>query len=272
MKNPESTSLIVFAEILLRDKNPAAVVKIVNAVGSTPRDTGTFMLVTADAIYGTVGGGQLEWLATSHARQFLATSDNSKKIDIALGPEIGQCCGGRVTLEIFPLNDDAIAKLGKAEGPENNWRVQIHGAGHTGHALCASLALLPLKVEIIDVREDALFNLPDSVDRIHDALPEKWVRKAQPGTAFVIFTHDHQLDFLIAAEALKRGDAAYVGMIGSKTKRAVFKSWLGENGYDPHLETFLTSPIGGAIVKDKRPEVISALVSSELINVFSQEK
>ena len=84
-----------------------------------------------------------------------------------------------------------------------------------------------------------------------------------------MLTHDHALDFLIAAEALKRDDTAYVGMIGSKTKKATFRSWFLKtaNGSETEFER-LVSPIGGDAVKDKRPPVIAALAASEMMTAL----
>ena len=91
------------------------------------------------------------------------------------------------------------------------------------------------------------------------------VGDALAGSSFVILTHDHALDFLIAAEALKRPDAAYVGMIGSKTKRATFKSWLLREIGNPDLFENLVCPIGGTAIKDTRPTVIAALATAEIM-------
>ncbi len=71
--------------------------------------------------------------------------------------------------------------------------------------------------------------MPAGVETRLTPVPEEMVRSAPPGAAFVVLTHDHALDFLIVAEALKRKDAAYVGMIGSKTKKATFRSWYSED-------------------------------------------
>src|SRR5690606_11255660 len=101
--------------------------------------------------------------------------------------------------------------------------------------------------------------------------PEESVRDAPPGSAFVVLTHDHALDFLIVAEALKRDDAAYVGMIGSKTKRETFRRWyVREAGGDEHRFARLISPIGGADVIDKRPVVIAALAAAEIIRALDK--
>ena len=92
------------------------------------------------------------------------------------------------------------------------------------------------------------------------------MREAPAGSAFLVLTHDHALDFLIVAEALRREDAAYVGMIGSKTKKATFRSWyLKTAGGDTVSFARLTSPIGGDAVKDKRPAVIAALAAAEVM-------
>ena len=104
------------------------------------------------------------------------------------------------------------------------------------------------------------------------ALPEAELRAAPPGSAFVILTHDHALDFLLVREALLKGDAAYVGMIGSKTKRARFAHWLRqdlEREADPLLEG-LTCPIGAGGANDKRPAVIAAMVAAEIMTAMER--
>jgi xanthine dehydrogenase accessory factor len=97
------------------------------------------------------------------------------------------------------------------------------------------------------------------------AMPEALVREAPPGSSFVILTHDHALDFLITSEALQRKDAAYIGMIGSKTKRMTFRNWLTRDIGRPELFDNLVCPIGGSEVKDKRPAVIATLAAAEIL-------
>jgi xanthine dehydrogenase accessory factor len=145
-------------------------------------------------------------------------------MDIPLGPEIGQCCGGRVEVSLRPAGDGAplLARLEAAEAARPH--VYLFGAGHVGQALARALAPLPLHMHVIDTRPDELAGLPEGVDARALAMPEAAVRSAPRGSAYVILTHDHALDFLIAAEALRRTDAPYVGMVGSRTKRAKFRS------------------------------------------------
>ena len=88
---------------------------------------------------------------------------------------------------------------------------------------------------------------------------------AKPGAAYVIMTHDHALDFLIAEAALTRGDAAYVGMIGSATKRAKLVGDLASKGIAADQ---LTCPIGAGGTSDKRPEVIAALTAAEIVSAL----
>jgi len=139
------------------------------------------------------------------------------------------------------------------------------GAGHVGHALARALALLPVKVAVIDTRATELAGLPPGVEGKVVAMPEAVVRSAPAGSAFVILTHDHALDFIIAQEALQRTDARYVGMIGSRTKRARFSSWFREEGGDPLALQRLVMPIGATGLGDKRPEVIAALAAAEIM-------
>ncbi len=252
----------------LRREPAAILVEVTGAAGSTPRDTDAWMLVSERAIFATIGGGQLEYMAIDQARRAIRSGLSAEPMTVPLGPEIGQCCGGRVGLS-FPamhpaLADDLIARSDKdmAERPH----VYVFGAGHVGDALTMALSLAPLRVVLVDTREEELTAC--TVPRIETcltAMPEAVVRAAPEGSSFVILTHDHALDFLIAAEALKRADAAYVGMIGSKTKRATFRNWLTREIGRADLFDRLVCPIGATALKDKRPPVIATLAAAEIM-------
>ncbi|TIN18936.1 MAG: xanthine dehydrogenase accessory protein XdhC, partial [Mesorhizobium sp.] len=147
--------------------------------------------------------------------------------------------------------------------------VYIFGGGHVGQALASTIALLPVHGVVIETRAEALEGMPETVETRLTAMPEAMVRNAPAGTAFAILTHDHALDFLIVAEALKRGDTAYVGMIGSKTKKATFRNWFLKSADGSQAEfARLVSPIGGDTVKDKRPQVIAALAAAEIMTAL----
>ncbi|MTD99631.1 xanthine dehydrogenase accessory protein XdhC [Paracoccus sp. YIM 132242] len=227
-------------------------VRVIQALGSTPRDAGAEMFVCPNRVDGTIGGGQLEYMAINRARAMLASGEERADMDIPLGPEIGQCCGGRVVLHL------------DREGPtpQDHPDVLVFGAGHVGRALTLALHPLPVNVTLIDPRPEELARAAPGIATRLIPLPEAEIRAARPGSAVVILTHDHALDFLLAAEALARPDLSYVGMIGSATKRAQFTRFARARGIDP---TPLVCPIGAGFSPDKRPAVIAAFTAAELI-------
>ena len=248
--------------------NPDAIAcELVSVRGSSPRAEGTFMLVGLGAILGTIGGGALEYMVIDHARRLIAEGRAEEAMDVPLGPEIGQCCGGRVRVGLRHADVALRRELMARTVAENDAaaHVYIFGAGHVGRVLAQILALLPVKVEVIDTRQAELDALPTGIAHRRVAMPEAVVRSAPRGSAYVIVTHDHALDFLIAQEALARADSPYVGMVGSKTKRAKFSNWYLEQGGDAAALTRLISPIGAQGLGDKRPSVIAALAAAEVM-------
>ncbi|CAN7589248.1 xanthine dehydrogenase accessory protein XdhC [Rhizobium sp. LjRoot98] len=254
----------------LRREPGCVFVEVTGAAGSTPRDTDAWMLVAAEGLFGTIGGGQLEYMAIDHARRSLRQGVPAEEMNVPLGPEIGQCCGGRVGLSFTQMSPELSTFLIARSDREMAARphVYVFGAGHVGDALAMALSLVPLRIVLVDTREDELAaSTVPGIETCLTAMPEAVVRDAPAGSSFVILTHDHALDFLITAEALRRSDAAYVGMIGSKTKRATFKNWLSREVGRPELFDRLICPIGGTAVKDKRPAVIAALAAAEIMTV-----
>ncbi len=234
--------------------------------GSSPREAGAEMLVTDTAIWGTIGGGQLEYMAIDHARKFIAQGAIAGRMEVPLGPEIGQCCGGHVTLSLKLMDaldrSDALNREEAARAQLPN--VLILGAGHVGRALARALEPLPVRAILIDSRAIELERAADGCETRLSAIPEMEITNAPTGSAYVVLTHDHALDFLLTSEALARGDAVYVGMIGSATKRASFRSWCRSEHPDLLLDD-LICPIGSQGSADKRPEVIAAFVAAEVV-------
>jgi xanthine dehydrogenase accessory protein XdhC len=150
--------------------------------------------------------------------------------------------------------------------------VLLFGLGHTGRALATMLNLLPFALTLVDDRSEVFGELPSGcrVRCLPD--PADAVMDAPPGVAFIILTHSHALDYRLTEAALIRGDAAYVGMIGSKTKRRRFESQFLRAGGQATALAKLTCPIGGSDVDDKRPEIIAALTAAELVRCFAQRK
>jgi xanthine dehydrogenase accessory factor len=255
----------------LAREHRVVIVEVTTVKGSAPRDEGTFMLVAPSEIHGTVGGGQLEYMAIENARKMLGGAGGEAKLDIPLGPDIGQCCGGRVELAFTFANEEARATLDRrlAEEERQKPQVWVFGAGHVGRALAEALTLLPLNVFVVEPRETEREQLTSQVHHRSAAMPESLIADIPAGSAVVIVTHDHALDFLIGQEALARTDLAYIGMVGSKSKRGSFLHHLDEQGMDRKNADRLVLPIGGTAVGDKRPEVIAAMTASEVLLAFA---
>ena len=245
----------------------AIVCELTSVRGSSPREQGTFMLVGRADLFGTIGGGALEYMVIEHARRLIANGQAEEAMDVPLGPEIGQCCGGRVGVSLAYADGAKRVELAQLVNDEDAAlpHVFVFGAGHVGRALAQILAILPVRLEVVDTRREELQLLPAGIAARVVAMPEAVVRSAPQGSSFVILTHDHALDFLIAQEALARKDAPYVGMVGSMTKRAKFSSWYrGEGGAAKALKR-LVLPIGQMGLGDKRPAVIAALAAAEIM-------
>lgn len=251
---------------LLAAGAPLVLAEVGAVRGSAPRDAGAWMLIAAEAVAGTIGGGQLEYMAIDRARVMLRRRAPAEIMEVPLGPSIGQCCGGHVRLTLTPVDNWTMrmleARIEDEEAAQSE--VLIFGAGHVGRALASAMALLPVRVRLIDQRVAELALAAPDVPTTLSPLPEAEVAGARPGTVFVVLTHDHALDFLVTAAALDRGDAAYVGMIGSETKLARFRSWRRKTGAKGDPAAGLTCPIGGPS-GDKRPAVIAAMVAAEII-------
>lgn len=256
---------------LLAGDAPVVAARLSHVRGSSPREAGAAIYVTATGQAGTIGGGQLEYMVIDAARALLARGAAAAELDVSLGPEIGQCCGGRVWVALCRLDLRQRADLRDRLRAEAATRPQVLvlGAGHVGRALAAQLQHLPFHTRLLDSRAAELAQCRARVDHCLTALPEAEIAAAPPGSAFVILTHDHALDFLLTAAALARGDAAYVGLIGSATKRARFLRWAAEHGGAPDTGG-LVCPIGAAGRGDKRPEIIAALTAAELVTALSQ--
>ena len=200
---------------------PAVVVTVLRVAGSTPREAGAKMVVTASEACGTIGGGNLEWKALELARALLADADEPRPVvrEFALGPSLAQCCGGTASVLFEPI-------------VPARWRVAVFGAGHVGKALVKLLADVPCRVTWIDDRDAELpHDLAPSVERVLANPPDDAVADLAPGGDVVVLTHDHQLDLRIVEAVLRRGDQRYLGVIGSGTKRAKFRRGSPSAGF-----------------------------------------
>lgn len=250
-----------------RDGWPVVRVSIRAAVGSTPREAGSFMLVVPGALAGTIGGGRLEWECVARARALLAGTGTAGELEIPLGPELGQCCGGRVRVRIERADDvmlDAIvrdAETARAGLPH----LLLFGAGHVGRALARALAPLPLRLVWVDPRAEEFGLVPDGVVVRMTENWEEVLAAAPAGAGVLVLTPSHRLDALIVGAALERDDFRYVGLIGSRTKRRGFEAGFRAVGLGPERIARLVCPIGDRGIRDKRPEIIAALVAAEIV-------
>ncbi|MSU89366.1 xanthine dehydrogenase accessory protein XdhC [Rhodobacteraceae bacterium 2CG4] len=247
-------------------------VQLTRVRGSSPRDEGTEMFVSTAALCGTVGGGQLEFRAIEAARRMLRDGTLSQTLDLPLGPEIGQCCGGRVEISLTRMraSDRRAALARAAEASRNLPHVYVMGAGHVGRALADVFQHMPVRCILVDPRQDEIALCDAAVETRVSAIPEVDVMNAPKGSAFIVLTHDHGLDFLLTAAALERGDAAYVGMIGSATKRAKLYHWMRQH-CDVSAFDKLVCPIGASGSRDKRPSLIAAFVVAEVLAELTSE-
>jgi xanthine dehydrogenase accessory factor len=257
-------------ERLLAAEEPVILVLVAETKGSTPRPAGTGMAVTADAVFGTVGGGRLEWAAIQRAREMIANGEAADRLSLAVDTDAEKTCGGRVVLDLSRAEPARVTALAAAEAAAQGDMPQVVlcGAGHVGRALVQALAPLPVRVRWVDPRPGIF---PETVPANVETLisdPVEAVRGAEAGAAVVTMTFSHGLDYDVAAAALHRPDIPYVGLIGSATKRARFERWFEKHGGDPKALTRLVSPIGDFGVVDKRPEVIAAFVAAEVLRVL----
>jgi len=350
-------------------RGDAVLISIREALGSTPREAGTRMVVFADGTFtGTIGGGTLEWQSIAEAQRLLAadhvlrndlglassrlasslshrgrgdssgtTSVQSSPLPLwerdrergtrnpishidddggsrtlltrfrhrtyALGPELGQCCGGRVTLRYETIDTAASACIRhfarcEAEGSfkvaitdegdicrrqildadatmddtatetygEAGRTLLLFGAGHVGRALVLALSALPFRVIWVDGRPDAFpAAVPANVSQVRPADPTAIVDQAAPGSFVLIMTHSHDLDLALCDRALRRDDLPYVGVIGSATKRARFERRLAAAGIAGEAIGRLVCPIGALGVTSKLPQAIAAATVVELL-------
>jgi len=224
------------------------------------------MLVAADTVAGTIGGGHLELQAIQRARAMLAAGAGPEDRAIALGPTLGQCCGGALTLRTTPLDAAALA-----DWPDQAplFDLQLYGAGHVGRAIVNLLETLPCRVAWIDEREAEFPAAPSAphITRLCVDAVEAEVQQAPPAAFYLVLTHSHDLDLRITEAVLRRGDFGFFGLIGSATKRARFLSRLAQRGVAAEAIARLTCPIGVAGIPGKQPEQIAVAVAAQLLQV-----
>lgn len=248
---------------------PVMLVSVESIVGSTPREPGAKMLVTAVSQYGTIGGGNLEYQACQIARDQLELGADGGLRRFPLGAGLGQCCGGLVNLMFEML--DADSDWSRAEIEQDLIELYLFGAGHVGQALVRALGGLPVNIHWIDTRDDMFPEpSPQGVNRICTDTPEAEIDAAAAGAWFLVMTHDHGLDQRLSEQILKRDDFNYFGLIGSLGKRRNFETRMQRRGIDPQKFARMTCPIGIDGIRGKQPAQIAISVAAEILQVYDR--
>ena len=246
--------------------------KIINVKGSSPNKINDFMLVASKDIFGTIGGGNLEYLVIEESKLMLKNKSKRKKLNIPLGPGIGQCCGGYVEI-ILTLHKNTDAAM-KDEKVNDSFKedLYIFGAGHIGQALIETIGNLNFNTYLIDSREEYLkMSVNKDVNYLLSKEPWKVVNKLKDNSYYVVLTHSHEYDLKILNEILTK-KFTFVGLIGSTTKKKRFFKRLTENGHDKNIIKKIECPIGVDIGNSKDPNEIAFSIITRLIFLKNQNK
>lgn len=241
-------------------------ITVTHTQGSVPREAGTWMVVREDgSMIGTLGGGNVEFQATAHA----ATLDAKDTKRYALGPSLGQCCGGVMDLSFEPIHSDQLAWL-QAKQSKACQPIALFGGGHVGRAIVNVLATLPYRITWIDSRDEIFPNdVASTVVCEHSDPVQSAVAELAAGSQVLIMSFSHAEDLEIVQQCLIRNrehhDLPFIGLIGSKTKWATFQNRLRERGFTDIELAQITCPIGVAGIHGKEPEVIAVAVAAQLL-------
>ena len=235
-------------------------VTVIGTRGSTPRESGSKMVVTAEQSFDTIGGGHLEFKAIAKARELLLDAHDSQSLEqFPLGATLGQCCGGQVSV-LF----EHFAPRGKA--------LLVFGAGHVAKALVPILAELPLRVKWVDSRAEQFPEwIPNNVEKCCTDDPVGEVSRASQGSYMLVLTHNHQLDYELTEAGLKHPDMSFIGVIGSDTKARRFRQRLNFRQFNPTDIERMICPVGLSEVTGKRPMEVAVSIAGQLISLYQAE-
>ncbi|KHT63478.1 molybdenum cofactor sulfurylase [Photobacterium gaetbulicola] len=233
---------------------PCVMVTVLDEQGSVPRNAGTKMLVTREETFASIGGGHLEYKAVETARDMLLAGNSQLKTErFPLSARLGQCCGGIATLCFEPI-------------VQHKYHLALFGAGHVAKAVVKTLSSLPFEIRWIDQRESIFpAQLPSNVSKIVSDDPVAEVRTLPAGCYYLVMTHSHQLDLMLAQAILRRQDIAYFGLIGSATKCKRFCYRLSQRGFSQHDINRMTCPVGLSEVGGKHPAEIAISIAAQLV-------
>ncbi|HLS25087.1 MAG TPA: xanthine dehydrogenase accessory protein XdhC [Beutenbergiaceae bacterium] len=247
---------------------PGVLVTVASARGHTPREAGAKMVVGAKETWDSIGGGNLEATAISHARQMLAAGTTGPQmVQMPLNEHVltmhgRQCCGGEVSILLEPVAAPSA--------------IAVFGIGHVGYELARILSRLPLALHLADTRdgfltEARLGDVLTGTAQVHThggPAPETVLADLPAGAHVVIMTHDHAEDLVLCEAALRREDLGTIGLIGSSAKWARFRKRLAEAGHGAGVIDRITCPVGLPGIGGKNPAVIALSVAADLVGAL----
>lgn len=255
-------------------REPAVLVTLLSTRGHAPREAGAKMVVSAEDSWDSIGGGNLEQTAITHARAMLApTAEDAQDGEGTQSPQVlemaltehsptvhgRQCCGGQVSI--------LFERFGAPPA------VAIFGVGHVGLEAARMFARLPVALHLVDsrgqqaarARDEILTGSRAQVEVHHAPAPETVMAQLPAGAHVLIMTHDHAEDLFLCEAALSRDDLAYVGLIGSRAKWLRFRRRLQESGHPgAHIDR-ITCPIGISGIPGKDPVSIAVGVVADYL-------
>jgi xanthine dehydrogenase accessory factor len=257
----------------INKNGPCVLASVVATKGSTPRDSDAWMIVTNNGFHGSIGGGTVEWRVMGEAQKMMQSGAQKRMLDYVLGPDLGQCCGGRMQVEVKVYSKDDVPSIETLAGEctSRSNTICVFGAGHVGRALVLALAPFPFAVKWIDPRPDAFpAAVPSNVVLHQLADPLSILNGLEQGSFVYVMSHSHALDFEIVDAAL-RHEHLHVGVIGSATKRARFEKRLLEAGLGAERIAQFICPIGVAGISSKHPAAIAASVVAQILQMDARE-
>ncbi|HMS27626.1 MAG TPA: xanthine dehydrogenase accessory protein XdhC [Burkholderiaceae bacterium] len=267
----------------------AVFVTVASTQGSAPREAGTWMAVFDNKLVGTIGGGHVEFEASKQAREFLSRRQDLKPFEqrYVLGTNLGQCCGGVMTLcyEKYSTIGNKYAgynlksHINSVETSSQNaitaqsrLQVALFGGGHVGKAIVRILGALPMQVMWVDSRDEIFpTEVPHNTITEHSDPVQGAVNDLPTQSHVLIMSFSHAEDLDIVAACLlrqrERADLPFIGLIGSKTKWATFRHRLDARGFTESELSHVTCPIGVTGIRGKEPEVIAVAVAAQLLQL-----
>ena len=267
---------------------PVVLASVASTRGATPRKRGSRMLITADAIAGSVGGGQAEVRVIEQARNLIASHGRTSAMAIALDgrAESAGICGGDMLIslrrwcgaddqaraarisatlaggESVELDTDDLGSAGLSEHAQADTRLLIIGAGHCGAALCELAAALDYDCHVFDARADRLQAVAFKTATTHggDVNALRSVLDTAREVQAVLVNRDYHAD-VAALEVLSERPPRFIGMMGSRRRVGEVMAALGSSR---QALAHLVAPVG-IDIDAQTPHEIAISILAQLI-------